>query len=60
MPNVELGFGRTKEIKLNLDVQVWMFSARQFHVFMAFGTIVEFSELRMYIGLLIGGMLFCR
>ena len=30
MPNVDLGFGRTKEIKLNLklfkDVQAWMFS----------------------------------
>ena len=41
MPNVDLGFGRTKEMKLNLnfsskDVHAWMFSVRKFHVFMAF------------------------
>ena len=42
MPNVDLGFGRTtKEIRLNLklfkDVQAWIFSVRQFRVFMGFG-----------------------
>ena len=38
---VDLGFGRTKVIKLHLklftDVHAWMFSVKQFHVFMAFG-----------------------
>ena len=37
MPMLDLGFGQTKEIKLNLnlfkDVQVWMFSVRQFPAF---------------------------
>ena len=41
MPNVDLGFGRIKEIKLNLklfkDVQAWMFSVMQFHLFTVFG-----------------------
>ena len=37
MRNLDLGFGRNKDIKLFKDVQALMFSVRQFHVFMAFG-----------------------